>query len=1730
MGFEKKAGIWAASLIQQNARASRDLEIFFPNQRREFIHVATGLQYPNRRYFTLTKPITSQEAKSLPAPKKICVLWDQSQSGEGRDIAAEIDFLQKKLGSSSAEEFRLVTFNNELRIDTAFKNIGALTQMIKSLPMDGGTQLGVLDLTQYDAEQYFLFTDGLSNIGDSQIKTGIAPVVSVSSSVNASSVYLRYIANKTSGHYINLMESGWEKMDLNTIPYQFLYAIYENAEASEVFPSASLPIENGQIQVSGILKAEETTIRLHFGWSRQEIHHIEEIKIKAGKPIPEGLVEHIWANEKLTELERSSLDHQDSMLAVATTYGIVTPQTSLIVLDEMADYRRYGIKPPASMIRKAGLDPKEWDTAARQYQKLKKVPNYLLNRWLGRIKWYGQAKVWTTGQGKEVSPESIKQALLDMSGDEYYADDAFGGGDAFGDDGDWGDEEEEAAPSSGGDDLRREASKASGKKKGKKAKIELAPWSPQSPYVKELMSLPSERRYAHYLQIRDQYRSNTGFYADVADFFLHQGDTNTALLIASNIAELQLENHEMLRLLASMLKLCDRYDLAVLTHEQIAKLRPDEIQSFRDLALTYEANAQYQKALEAFNDALLTRWTKVSLRADHGGGFGQGGWGEGWGDDDGFGDDENEPTEREEVPGRAVIGTQEVILGEINHLIYHHGDQLDLSSVDSRIIKNLPVDVRVVVDWDSDNFDMDLWVTDPSGEKCYYANRSTDDLGRYTYDNTTGYGPEEFMVKDAAVGEYHVQMNYYGTRSQKMLAPVTVTVHFFTFYGTGDEQHQQIVLRLGDRKEVVEAGKLKFSLNLEEITKSISQEPQRYREIKLPALPLSYAIDPSGQYVVSLSESIKDDSSKQTVQSLTWIELPSLKTVLSKPLEQSSPYSHYPRMKVSGDTIRLLRLDLHRMEQLISEADWPDGGNDTVANPYFYHTVEYWSISQKKKLGNMVAAVDSILPKDLPVKEFDMSIDDNADAISYQVELVGSDGIWITESRDYSDKPMTHHVQQGSQEKVTLADRYSMICGDYLVAHKKDSVFTYHLPTATSGRYLVKGFDRRGQFFLSDAAIGIMHREVMDVLKIHPRSLEHLGTIYTTGTGDLPVSIRGKSVLLAGGQEFDPRGYRPFNVQVSDFGHAAPKLVYYHPVEVALSPNMDDQYLVSIDRDTTLRFRHLDGLADRAEQVGFPPSSELAYYKYKSTLVVIEQESLIKNLPSGLPISHTSHYTLTDDGQYSLVGSYQAGKDYHQILVLDTEASLRSVYEDSSLISETWQRYHQQWIGYGEGGAYGYSDQYLPVSTSALYWSSYNESGGSLARMDLERLELALARFRTDWVKLFAASNEKKHPAHWLSKKLEKKQRVFDRDHGFKLPEEAEGWLSKGFAEYNSMTVIDGWRIKSLGVSPSNRILAALVKTDSADQCQITFLTEKLDLKLNNLTVPYTEGQEVSFASSEWLISHRSVKSVQENFLEKVKGSRLDWLYHLPSATLVQPPTSMTTGLITEQRQWSNELLAVDKNRIAFLAHKKDSMYIHIWDAGQTYRVPFVKPAPVTPEERKMFGQIVAHEYGTRRLELVQGTSVVAYEQQKDWVFYDYQAKKVIARIPIFLSHGENNWGNAVLLQDDDLAVVGIGKKVFVQNWRKDKTVDQIKLPSIEPIKAIDIMDTRLVTLHTDLSIKLWESNDTGNAKCLGTYFLSDEQCNDIKLTKKADVIEIQARRKDASNRVQRIYTWVVGR
>jgi hypothetical protein len=155
-------------------------------------------------------------------------------------------------------------------------------------------------------------------------------------------------------------------------------------------------------------------------------------------------------------------------------------------------------------------------------------------------------------------------------------------------------------------------------------------------------------------------------------------------------------------------------------------------------------------------------------------------------------------------------GIHMIVLNEINHIVNRHPKGLDLKFIDPNFLKKLPYDVRVVLNWDADDTDVDLWVTEPGGEKCMYSYQRTENGGRISNDFTQGYGPEEYLIKKAPNGSFRIQAHYYGNHRPSLNGKAQLTVQFYLHYGTPFEIKREVTRRLQTVDEEIDLATFEF--------------------------------------------------------------------------------------------------------------------------------------------------------------------------------------------------------------------------------------------------------------------------------------------------------------------------------------------------------------------------------------------------------------------------------------------------------------------------------------------------------------------------------------------------------------------------------------------------------------------------------------------------------------------------------------------------------------------------------------------------------------------------------------------------------------------------------------------------------------------------------------------------------------------------------------------------------
>lgn len=108
--------------------------------------------------------------------------------------------------------------------------------------------------------------------------------------------------------------------------------------------------------------------------------------------------------------------------------------------------------------------------------------------------------------------------------------------------------------------------------------------------------------------------------------------------------------------------------------------------------------------------------------------------------------------------------------------------------------------MKILLVWDTDGTDLDLWVLEPSGEKCFYGYRNTKIGGSLDVDVTNGFGPEVYTLANPTPGNYTIQINYFADRG---IPQTQCHIYVVTNEGSPNEMLKEYEVMLTKTGEIV---------------------------------------------------------------------------------------------------------------------------------------------------------------------------------------------------------------------------------------------------------------------------------------------------------------------------------------------------------------------------------------------------------------------------------------------------------------------------------------------------------------------------------------------------------------------------------------------------------------------------------------------------------------------------------------------------------------------------------------------------------------------------------------------------------------------------------------------------------------------------------------------------------------------------------------------------------------
>ncbi|WP_139423575.1 VIT domain-containing protein [Chryseobacterium mulctrae] len=731
--FQKQGNQWIAEIAKSDFTPNESLKVTIPknqNSSNVVLQKASGDKF----YFAINVGLDFP-VKEKQRSQKIAIIWDNSFSGTKRNRDKELDFLNAYFADNKNVSVSFSLLNNTFEKAEEFNisqgNWSELKVRILNLKYDGGTDFGALKEIN-GIEEYLLFSDGISNFGDLTMKFK-KPLNSIASTPTSDFNLLKLLANQSGGNFINLNELDTQSAlkTYKKLPVRFL-GFKENPNMEELFPNIGSVISE-PINIFGITSGNAGKLTAVFSVGNEKFE--TPVDFSNAQALENWQIAQFWAQKKINELELNSTQNRQEIKNISEQFGVVSKNTSLIVLDDINDYVRYKITPPQELLadyqkivsqNKGRVLEQRKNLLSKAFDKTRELKTW----------WNTEFKPVEKKEYPRISNQStpVPQAQRDVPLSEVI--------------------------NSGRADMAIEVSSSNKMVESEakpKGKITLVDIESTEEYMKDFQNLQSaEVIYQKYLENRSKHEKQVSYYFDISKLLFKKGDKALSLKVLSTLAELDLENEELYKTIYYLLKQRGHYDKELWITQKILEWRPFDAQSHRDYALALVDNKKPQEALNIYKSLLYQEFTdEISVRDN---------------------------------------GIEEILIMEINNILKQNKN-VDGSKIDDRLKADLPVDIRVVINWNKDNTDIDLWVTDPKGEDCSYQHKSTAIGGRISNDFTQGFGPEQFLLKKAVKGKYKIKTNFFGERQNILSGPTTVMAEVYLYYSDGRQERKIAVFQ-----------------------------------------------------------------------------------------------------------------------------------------------------------------------------------------------------------------------------------------------------------------------------------------------------------------------------------------------------------------------------------------------------------------------------------------------------------------------------------------------------------------------------------------------------------------------------------------------------------------------------------------------------------------------------------------------------------------------------------------------------------------------------------------------------------------------------------------------------------------------------------------------------------------------------------------------------------------------
>jgi tetratricopeptide (TPR) repeat protein len=550
--------------------------------------------------------------------------------------------------------------------------------------------------------------------------------------------------------------------------------------------------DNGWRLVGPLPSSRSVVVRLAGpeGRAVERVYATDEMKREGEGEAPRlNAAGALWASDRLALQVANDDSSREDIVAFARRHRVAGPDVSFIVLERPADYARAGIEPPLAYAasKRAEFDRllAEKEVEERRYRETRLAT--VLKLWDEQKAWWRKrfdpdarpSKVRAEAGPPPPAPVTAPPPAEAPPGDsldelpavESSSDEAVEGADIvvtgtlirrpnlL---------SNSPVTTIGGEEFERGRAPA----KAAEAEIEIAEWTADRPYLKALAAARASELETVLARQQAEHGALPAFWLDVSDFYYRAGRKPEALRLLLSALDLPTRNSETVAVVAARLARWGELDRAVQLYERLAAAESDRPQPLRSLALALgkraeagtgqQAKADLERSIALLTEVVMTAW-----------------------------DEDYE-------------GIELISLMDVNRLIARYrklgGSDVPLHP---RLIALLDLDLRVTIEWNTEETDLDLWVDEPNGERAMYSNPATAIGGRLSNDMTNGYGPEEYLLRRAPDGHFTVRADVYSADELNPNGPSRITAHLVHDFGRPQEREEVIDVELlpGDKQK-----------------------------------------------------------------------------------------------------------------------------------------------------------------------------------------------------------------------------------------------------------------------------------------------------------------------------------------------------------------------------------------------------------------------------------------------------------------------------------------------------------------------------------------------------------------------------------------------------------------------------------------------------------------------------------------------------------------------------------------------------------------------------------------------------------------------------------------------------------------------------------------------------------------------------------------------------------------